>query len=219
MRRRRAASPRSPEWAALESELEARGIDTTDFGLFMAVAATTFDYESAAPILVEWLPRVADPSLKETIARSLTGVTTARAEAARALVAEFRNAPTDAEVGAKWTYANTLATLADAEMADDLLELIRDRRHGRAREMLCDALKRTKDTRAPEALIDLIDDDDVAGHAISALRSLGPKRSLPYLVQARPRLEALLARPDASEFARRQARAALERIARDSPSV
>jgi hypothetical protein len=34
MRRRKAAAPRSSEWAALESELEAHGLDTTDFGFF-----------------------------------------------------------------------------------------------------------------------------------------------------------------------------------------
>jgi hypothetical protein len=45
--------------------------------------------------------------------------------------------------------------------------------------MLCDALKRTADPRAPDALIDLIDDDDIAGHAIYALRSYGPKTALP----------------------------------------
>jgi hypothetical protein len=47
----------------------------------------------------------------------------------------------------KWGYANTLATLADAEIADDLFELVRDTRHGRSRQMLCDALKRRR-TRA-----------------------------------------------------------------------
>jgi HEAT repeat protein len=209
----RAVGPKSPEWFQLEADLEARGIDTTDFGLFSSVATVVFDYEAAAPILIEWLPRVTDPSLKETIARSLTGIKTDRADAARAIVAEFRVAPTADEFGAKWAYANALATIADAEIADDLLELIADRRQGRSRQMLCDALKRTGDPRAPGALIDLIDDDDVSGHAISALCSLGPKRSLPYLVEARPKLEAVLTRETATDFAKRQARKALDRLA------
>ena len=211
MRAEQARAPKSAEWRQLEAELEANGIDSTDLGIFSSVVPTTFDYEVAAPTLVRWLSRMRDPVEKEVLARSLTGVKTWRSAAARAIVAEFRTADMDAE-SEKWAYGNALATLADAELADDLLELIGDRRHGRAREMLCDALKRTKDPRAPDALIKLIDDDDVAGHAIYALRSYGPKSALPHLTRARPKLEAVLARPTASAFAKRQARRALERL-------
>jgi hypothetical protein len=49
----------------------------------------------------------------------------ARSEAARAIVAEFRNAEMDAE-SEKWAYGNALATIGDDEIADDLLELVRD---------------------------------------------------------------------------------------------
>jgi hypothetical protein len=212
LRAAQARTPKSHEWRELEAELESNGIDSTDLGIFSSVVPTTFDYEAAAPILVRWLPQVRDPVEKEVLARSLTGVKTARSEAARAIVAEFRNADLNAETE-KWAYGNALATLADAESADDLLDLVRDRRHGRARQMLCDALKRTRDPRAPDALIELIDDDDVSGHAISALRSYGPKTGLPLLRRARPKLEAVLTRSTAGEFAERQARTALEQLA------
>jgi HEAT repeats len=212
LRAEQARAPKSAEWRQLEVELEANAIDPRDLGIFSSVVPTTFDYEAAAPILVGWLPRVRDPIEKEVLARSLTGVKTARSEAARAIVTEFRNADMDAEAE-KWAYGNALATLADAEIADDLLELVRDGRHGRARQMLCDALKRTKDPRAPDALIELIDDDDIAGHAISALRSYGPKSALPHLERARPKLEAVLTRPTASPLAKRQSQKALERLA------
>jgi hypothetical protein len=82
--------------------------------------------------------------------------------------------------------------------------------------MLCDALKRKKDPRAPDALIELIDDDDDAGHAISALRSYGPRTSLPYLRTAHQKLEATLTRRTASPLAKRQAQKALERLAASS---
>jgi HEAT repeat protein len=212
LRAAHAREPKSREWRQMERELEAHGIAPTDLGIFSSIVPTTFDYEAAAPILVRWLPRVPDPVEKELIARSLTGVRTASSEAARAIVAEFRNADMDADAQ-KWAYGNALATLADAELADDLLKLVADHRHGSARQMLCDALKRTKDPRAPDALIELIDDDEVAGHAILALRSYGPKSALPHLRRARPKLEAVLARPTASVFAKRQARKALERLA------
>jgi hypothetical protein len=211
LRAEHARTPKSSEWRQMEAELEANGIDPADLGVFSSVVPTAFDYEAAAPILVRWLPRVPDAVEKEVIARSLTGVKTARRESARAIVAEFRNADMDA-VSEKWAYGNALATLADGEIADDLLELVRNRRHGRSRQMLCDALKRTKDPRVPDALIELIDDDDIAGHAISALRSYGPKTSLQHLRRARPKLEDVLERRTASPLAKRQAQKALERL-------
>lgn len=210
-REENARGPKSPERRALEADLEAHGIDVRDFGIFSSVASTTFDDEAAAPLLVEWLPRMRDPIDKEVIARSLTGTKTAGPAAAQAILTEFGSAPMEDE-STKWAYANALATLAGADIADELVELIRDPRHGRARQMLCDALKRTKDPRAPDLLIGLIDDDDVAGHAILALRSYGPKSALPHLRRAQPSLAAVLERPTASEFARRQARKALERL-------
>lgn len=210
-REQHARAPRSPERRALEAELEARGVDTTDFGIFSSVAPTTFDADRAAPILVEWLPRMTHLVDKEVIARSLTGTRTACAPAAAAIVEEFRQAPLDAET-TKWAYGNALATLAGPEVADDLVELIRDKRHGIARQMLCDALKRTKHPRAPDVLIEVIDDDDDAGHAILALRLYGPKSALPHLERARPKLDAVLDRPTATPFAKRQAKAALERL-------
>ena len=210
-REEHARASKSPEWKALEAELEARGIDATDFGIFSSVAPTTFDAEAAAPLLVEWLPRMRDSVEKEVIARSLTGTKTAAPAAARAILVEFRSAPMDDET-TKWAYGNALATLADAGVADDLIELLGDPRHGRARQMLCDALKRTKDPRAPDVLIELIDDDEIAGHAISALRSYGPKSALPHLRRAQPKLAAVLKRPSATDLAKRQAGRALERI-------
>ena len=172
------------------------------------IRAPRFDFEAAVPVLVEWLPRVETALVKERIVRSLTGEKAATPLALEPLVAEFRRADDD---GLKWAIGNALATLADDSIADELVELARDRRHGRSREMLMDALARTKDERALDALIELVDDDDVAGHAISALRRLGPKSSLPYLERARPALERQAAE-GVWPIARSQATKALERL-------
>jgi hypothetical protein len=176
----------TPEERADEEELRAAlraaGIRDDDFGFFArdipeaGIRAPRFDFEAAAPVLVDWLPRVKTALVKERIVRSLTGEKTATPLALEPLVAEFRRAD---DHGLKWAIGNALATLADDSIADELVELARDRRHGGSREMLMDALARTKDKRALDALVDLVDDDDVAGHAISALRRLGPKSSLP----------------------------------------
>jgi HEAT repeat protein len=208
----------TPEERADEEELRAAlraaGIRDDDFGFFArdipeaGIRAPRFDFEAAAPVLVDWLPRVKTPLVKERIVRSLTGEKAATPLALEPLVAEFRRAN---DHGLKWAIGNALATLADGSIADELVELARDRRHGSSREMLMDALARTKDERALDALVELVDDADVAGHAISALRGLGPKSSLPYLERARPSLERLAAEGK-TPLARRQATAALARL-------
>jgi HEAT repeat protein len=177
------------------------------------IEPAAFDYERAAPVLLEWLPRVEDQVLREVIARSL-GFSSAPPGTAKALVAEFRRQHTsDDWMSTKWAVGSAISEVRDPSVADDVIELLRDRRHGGARQMLCEALRRMKDPRAPGVFLELLDDPDVAGHAILELRMLGPKRSLPHLEKARPTLERLAKDAAASPFTRRQARKALERIA------
>jgi HEAT repeat protein len=202
------------EQAALCADLEAAGVSARDFGFFAreipeaGIRAPRFDYAAAAPILIRWLPRAKTSLVKERIVRSLTGEKAAAPDALEPLVSEFRQADDE---GLKWAIGNALATLADASIVDELVELAGDRRHGRSREMLMDALARTKDERALDLLVELVDDDEVAGHAISVLRGLGPKSSLPYLERARPALERQAAE-GVRPIARKQAAAALERL-------
>jgi hypothetical protein len=205
------------EEAALRADLEAAGISARDFGFFAreipeaGIYAPRFDYEAAAPILITWLPRAQTLLVKERIVRSLTGEKAATPGALGPLIREFRAAREGEAAGLKWAIGNALATLADASIAEELMELARDRRHGKAREMLMDALARTKDERALDLLVELVDDDQLAGHAISALRRLGPKSSLPYLRRARPSL-IRQAQEGKTHIARKGAKAALKRL-------
>ena len=197
-------------------ELEAAGIDTSDFGHFgsvpeFGIAPSAVDYGRAVPILLRWLPEIDDRWVRESIVRSVTGEAEARAHGgAQAMIEEFRRSVD--EPGLAWVAGAALSTLAGPSDADEIIGLLRDRRFGGGREMLCDALKRTKDPRAPEVLVELLDDDDVSGHAISALRAMRKPEAVAALSGAHPKLEAIAARPDATVFARRQARQALAKI-------
>jgi hypothetical protein len=193
----------------LLAALEAAGVDTVDFGQFSDF--TTFDFARATPILIDWLPRVDDPRLKEVMARSLTGQRGAQGAGAQRLIAEFRRPDYAEHEALRWAIANALATLAGPADADDIIDLLRDRRYGKARQMLCDALARTRDPRRDDVLVALIADDDVAGHAILALRRIS-RRGFAQPARLRRELEALLGRPSASEFAGRQANAALSTL-------
>jgi HEAT repeat protein len=199
-----------PMVEAMLEELQAAGIATDDFGTFTRLRPTTVDYARAVPILLAWLPRIESLPAKVAIARSLTSEPEAsRLGAARVLVDEF--AELDDEE-AKWAIGNALATLADESIADDLIRLMRKPEHGKGREMLCDALKRTGDPRTPDVLVELLDDDAVAGHAIFTLRSYGPKASLPLLRNAREKLEQVVERSSSTTFARTQTKKALQRL-------
>jgi HEAT repeat protein len=65
------------------------------------------------------------------------------------------------------------------------------------------ALARTGSPDAPAVLIELLDDEEIAGHAVAALRKLAP-------TEARPHLEPFL--NDARAWVRRNAKAALAKI-------
>jgi HEAT repeat protein len=116
---------------------------------------------------------VSNLAVKEALVRTLT-VKWAKPAAARPLIEEFLHAPHAAETGLKWAIANALSEVADNSVFDELVELARDKRHGRAREMLAVALAKTKDARAVDILIELLNDEEIAGHAVHALRLLAP---------------------------------------------
>lgn len=133
----------------------------------------TIDYQIAIPILLEWLHRVSNFDVKETLVRALT-VKWAKPIAATSLINEFQKTPQSEEFGLKWAICNAISVVADDSVFDEIVNLVRDRRHGRSREMLAVALGNMKDLRAVEVLVELLDDDEVSGHALIALRKLAP---------------------------------------------
>lgn len=84
---------------------------------------------------------------------------------------------------------NTDALVTCAQVADlpTLLDLAAERRYGWSRQMVVDALWRfKKDDRVGTLLLQLIDDPDVALHAMGALRRvLGNGDALPHLRRVR----------------------------------
>jgi hypothetical protein len=141
------------------------------------------EYREAVPILLEWLPRINNYNVKESIVRALA-VKWAKPSATPVLIREFLIADESAD-SYKWAIGNALETIDDRRAAGELIELLRDKRHGSARQMLAIALGKTGDLRALDVLTDLLDDKDVVGHAVVGLGKLGDTR-------ARPRLEPFL---------------------------
>ncbi len=143
-------------------------------------------YKAAIPVLLKWLPLMENVDIKEAIVRTLS-VPWAKPAAAYPLIAEFR-AMSEPASGLKWTIGNALAVVADDRVFNEIAELVRDKRHGKAREMLAVALGNMHDPRAVDLLLELLRDDEVVGHALTALGKLKAQK-------ARPQVDSLLNHP------------------------
>jgi HEAT repeat protein len=146
---------------------------------------TAQDYEPAIPVLIAQLKYEYPFRIREGIARALT-VKGAGEAAYRALVNEFEKLPdsTDAaQQGFKWALGNAISIVADRDHFDEVVDLIRDKRHGRFRDMMVSRLSDLDPNRAVDVLMELLSDDEVAGHAIVALGKLKVQRARPQLLR------------------------------------
>jgi HEAT repeat protein len=139
---------------------------------------------AVVPILIAWLPTIENSSVRDDVVRALTD-RVARPVAAAPLIAAFRR---EQDASVKWAIGNALSVVADESVSDDLIDLVRDKRHGISRQMIAVALGNTSAARAASVLVDLLGDDEVAGHAVMGLAKL-------KAVEARSALEAMKAHP------------------------
>jgi len=160
------------------------------------------DYQTAIPILLAWLPKMQNLDVKQDIVRCLS-VPYAKPLAAGPLIDEFRRAEDDSPTGLRWVIGNALEVVADDAVLDDMMELARDRRYGKAREMLVVGLGNMNDERVIPLLFDLLKDDEVSGHAIMALGKLTP-------TVARSHVEPFL--KHANAWVRKEAKKTMEKI-------
>lgn len=162
------------------------------------------NYRDAIPVLLLWLPRVENVDIKEALVRALS-VPWARPVAGPVLVKEFYKMQNESNIGIKWAIANALSVVADDRVFMEIVDLVSDHRHGKAREMLALSLGNMKDPRAQDVLIGLLDDEEVAGHAIMALGELKS-------IKAYQTIERFLNSPKA--WVRKEAKKALLKIAK-----
>lgn len=178
------------EWEELRDRLASAGVDgVDDLGRFVSkpefFGGSRFDERAAMPVLVEALPSLTDPNLVGAVAGHLRRPW-ARSAAFDALLAAFENWAQREDSLTAWHLGDALGTTATRGQAATLVRIGQDRRYGQARQMVVHALGRFK--RVPEveqALLGLIEDPDVALHAMQALRRvLGAEEALPYFERA-----------------------------------
>ncbi len=151
--------------------------------------------------MINWLPKVDNQDVKEAIIRALSVPWAKGTKAVGLLLDEFGKG----DPLLRWAVGNALSVVADDSVFEDIVHLVTDRRHGKAREMLAVALGNMKDPRAVDVLIELLEDDEVAGHALIALRKLKAEK-------ARPHIERFLNHP--KTWVRNEAKKALEKLNR-----
>lgn len=137
-------------------------------------------YGGAIHVLLKWLPLVQTVGVKESIVRALS-VPWAKPTAARPLLAEFRAESSATTAGLKWAIGNALEVVADDSVLDEISELARDKKQGKAREMLAVALGNMKNPAAFDVLIELLNDEEVAGHALMGLGRMKAQKSKAHI--------------------------------------
>lgn len=189
------------ERVRLMNEIKANGFEIQSVSdLFSG----QWDYREIIPLLLDWVPKLEDPVLKEMVVRALA-VKWARPLAGPILISEFLR-PSNSDDNLKWAIGNALEVVADKSLVDQIVAICLDQTHGTTRQMLVLCLGRMKTVASTECLIRLLDDPTVQLHAIGAL---GAQRA----EEAVPKLNVLANDPRA--WIRKKAKGALNRILRD----
>ena len=101
-------------------------------------------------------------------------------DVAVALVREFRKAP-EKDILLRWTIGSGLSIVPNDSVFDDLVAIACDKRYSNAREMIAIALGKSSNQKAIRALIALLSDPEVQGHAVMALVDLQAREAVPRI--------------------------------------
>jgi hypothetical protein len=162
------------EFANLQARLNAVGAEVTS-----TAALAQFEPSPAAQrVLARALSASQHHLLREFIARALTEPKLER-DVFAALVAAFED---ELHPIARWAIGNAVATAATNEDVDKLLELVSESGYGIGRQMIVLRLERwAREQRVDDVLISLTHDEDVYGHAATALGGAASQRALDAL--------------------------------------
>lgn len=185
-------------------------------------------WRTALPVLLRWLPKIEDPNVKNDIVRCLS-VPWVGNKATAELIEEFKKYapilpnPSNPWVGKQlrelsaeekklapysglaWAIGNALSIVDVKGYEKQVIELCRNQKYGKARQMVVLGLGRLRSAEAEEAALDLLNDEQVTIHAIIALGKMKSKRAL-------FQLEKLVA--DKRALIRKEARKAITKIMR-----
>jgi HEAT repeat protein len=146
-------------------EIREKGVEISNINDLICINKK---HKDLIPILLEYLNKITDESDKQYIVRCLgvKGFT----EVTKPLIDEFFKSY---NISYKWAIGNTLNIIFDKQYLPELLKIVLDKNHGISRQMIVYGLGRFKNEQVKSVLVNLLQDQDVVGHAIHALSQLG----------------------------------------------
>lgn len=130
---------------------------------------TKSKYPSAIPILIDALAKGNyDLKTKEGIVRSLA-VKEAKGKANKVLIDEYNNTPIS-QMMYRWVIGNTLNTIIVENDIDRIIPIVLNKENGMSRQMFVSALGKLNTPLIENTLIQVIDDDNLFLHVLSALK-------------------------------------------------
>jgi hypothetical protein len=171
--------PKTPETLNIAADLAAVGIDVED--AWDINPAQTPNYRNAIPVLTQWLSKATEPQNLQSLAHALHHPS-AKKLALKPLIDLFTDTASHPleDKQWRWSVGDTIGTLWDDRYFDDLSSIVTDRSYGMERQMIVEGMGRSKLPAAVDVLISVLDDPEVEGHALSALRRLRTERARPY---------------------------------------
>lgn len=163
---------RATEWRLAEAPLVAE-LRTAGFGVDSVwdLVNTSVSYPAAIPILVNHLQHPYPARVREGIARAL-----AVPEARLAWDVLTRLYREEVIKDAKDGLAVAIAGAADDSVIEEVIDLVRDVRHGASRTLLLGALERSVTPKIRTALLELEADPEIGEEVQIILRRLGRRR-------------------------------------------
>jgi HEAT repeat protein len=157
----------------LLKEVRAKGVE---IDTYMDLMKIDMKYRDLVPILLRYLKDTTPENEKEFLVRCLgvKGFT----EASQPLIDEFYKARNGS---LKFAIGNSLSIISDKNSLPKMIKIAQEKEHGTERIMIVHGLGKYKSEEAKAVLISLLNDEDVAGHAIYALGKTRDKTLIKYI--------------------------------------
>lgn len=165
-----------------------RALDELDIsrGLEQLTAA---DYsDRLIDVLVELLHKARDPIVKLQVVKALCGpYRSSYGRVEKVLLDEYLDLADSQDLpgvdSLTWGIGNCLEiiTSSASKHLDSYKSIVENRNYGSSRQMLVIALSKFDKNKVEDALIGLLDDPEVAGHAVMALGKIKSAKALPKL--------------------------------------
>lgn len=128
------------------------------------------------PLLLRYLKKVNYINEKEFFVRCL-GVRNFNT-ATETLIEEFHN---NNHESYKWAIGNTLSIIQDKSHVDTYIDIMTNKKHGTARQMVAILLGKLRCQKALQTLISLLSDEEIYGHVIVALGHFKDYKLIEYI--------------------------------------